>query len=81
MHSSSKQGITVRMVVGTGNRPFEAKDTRYTMCKDEIECHPVHGIQNETLLDTCWHKDQKAVCHCLAAILNLCEDSNQDAAS
>ena len=26
-----------------------------------------------------WHKDQKAVCHCLAAILNLADDSDQDA--
>ena len=26
-----------------------------------------------------WHKDQKAVYHCLAAILNLADDSNQDA--
>ena len=25
-----------------------------------------------------WHKDQKAVCHCLAAILNLADDSKQD---
>ena len=28
-----------------------------------------------------WHKDQKAVCHCLTAILNLADDSNQDAPS
>ena len=28
-----------------------------------------------------WHKDQKAVCHCLAAILNLADDTNQDASS
>ena len=28
-----------------------------------------------------WHKDQKAVCHCLTAILNLADDSNQDASS
>ena len=28
-----------------------------------------------------WDKDQKAVCHCLAAILNLANDSNQDASS
>ena len=28
-----------------------------------------------------WHKDQKAVCHCLAAILNLDDDSNQDTSS
>ena len=28
-----------------------------------------------------WHKDQRAVCHCLAAILNLADDSNQDASS
>ena len=28
-----------------------------------------------------WHKDQKAVCHCLAAIVNLADDSNQDASS
>ena len=28
-----------------------------------------------------WHKGQKAVCHCLAAILNLADDSNQDASS
>ena len=28
-----------------------------------------------------WHKDQKAVCHCLAAILNLADDSNPDASS
>ena len=27
------------------------------------------------------HRDQKAVCHCLAAILNLADDSNQDASS
>ena len=26
-----------------------------------------------------WHKDQRAVCHCLAANLNLANDSNQDA--
>ena len=26
-----------------------------------------------------WQKDQKAVCHCLAAIPNLADDSNQDA--
>ena len=25
-----------------------------------------------------WHKDQKAVCHCLAAILNLADDSSKD---
>ena len=28
-----------------------------------------------------WHKDQKAVCHCQAAVLNLANDSNQDASS
>ena len=28
-----------------------------------------------------WHKDQKAVCHCLAAILNVADDSNKDASS
>ena len=28
-----------------------------------------------------WHKDQKAVCHCLAAILNVADDSNTDASS
>ena len=28
-----------------------------------------------------WHKDQKAVCHCLAAILNVADDSNIDASS
>ena len=28
-----------------------------------------------------WHKDQKAVCHCLAAILNLADDSNKDVSS
>ena len=28
-----------------------------------------------------WHKDQKAVCHCLKAILNLADDSKQDASS
>ena len=28
-----------------------------------------------------WHKDQKAVCHCLAAILNLANDSYQNASS
>ena len=28
-----------------------------------------------------WHKDQKAVCHCLTAIRNLADDSNQDASS
>ena len=28
-----------------------------------------------------WHKDQKAVCHCLAAILNLANDSNQGTSS
>ena len=27
------------------------------------------------------HKDQKAVCHCLAAILNVADDSNKDASS
>ena len=27
------------------------------------------------------HKGQKAVCHCLAAILNLADDSDQDASS
>ena len=26
-------------------------------------------------------KDQKAVCHCLAAILNVADDSNKDASS
>ena len=26
-----------------------------------------------------WHKDQRAVCHCLAAIHNLADDSNEDA--
>ena len=25
-----------------------------------------------------WHKDQKAVCHCQAAILNLANDSTQE---
>ena len=28
-----------------------------------------------------WHKDQKAVCHCLGAILNVADDSNKDASS
>ena len=28
-----------------------------------------------------WHKDQKAASHCLAAILNLADDTNQDASS
>ena len=28
-----------------------------------------------------WHKDQTAVCHCLAAILNVADDSNKDASS
>ena len=28
-----------------------------------------------------WHKDQKAVCHCLAAILNVADDFNKDASS
>ena len=28
-----------------------------------------------------WHKDQEAVCHWLAAILNLTDHSNQDASS
>ena len=28
-----------------------------------------------------WHKDQKAVCHCPAAILNLANETNQDASS
>ena len=28
-----------------------------------------------------WHKDQKAVCHCLTAILHLADDSHQDASS
>ena len=28
-----------------------------------------------------WHKDQKAVCHCLAAMLNLADDSKQNASS
>ena len=28
-----------------------------------------------------WHKDQKAVCHCLSAILNVADDSNKDASS
>ena len=28
-----------------------------------------------------WHKDQKAVCHCLAAIPNVADDSNKDASS
>ena len=28
-------------------------------------------------LSCVWHGDQKAVCHCLAAILNLAYDSNQ----
>ena len=28
-----------------------------------------------------WHKDQKAVCHCLEAILNVADDSNKDASS
>ena len=28
-----------------------------------------------------WHKDQKSVCHCLAAILKLADGSNQDASS
>ena len=26
-----------------------------------------------------WHKDQKPVCHCLAAILSMANNSNQDA--
>ena len=30
-----------------------------------------------TLKCCVWHKDQKAVCHCLAAILNLANASNQ----
>ena len=28
-----------------------------------------------------WHEDQKAVCHCLTAILNLADDSSQHASS
>ena len=28
-----------------------------------------------------WHRNQKAVCHCLAAILNLADDSSMDTSS
>ena len=35
-----------------------------------------HGIQCFV-----WHKDQRVVCHCLAAILNLADDSDQDLSS
>ena len=36
---------------------------------------------NGTLQCFMWHKDTKAVCHCLAAVLNLADDSNQDESS
>ena len=48
-----------------------------------IEGKRVHCIK--MLMVPCsgsvWHKDQKAVCHCLAASLNLADDSNQEASS
>ena len=37
--------------------------------------------QTGTMQCFVWHKDQKAVCHCLAAILNVADDSNTDASS
>ena len=30
-----------------------------------------------TMQCSVWHKDQQAVCHCLATILNLADDSDQ----
>ena len=46
--------------------------------------HHFHSLSQDadgTMQCFLWHKDQKAVCHCLAAILNLADDSNQDASS
>ena len=44
-----------------------------------IEEH--HLADDGTMQCFVWHKDQKAVCHCLAAILNVADDSNKDASS
>ena len=40
-----------------------------------------HGAMRLLMQGFVWHKDQKAVCHCLAAILNVADDSNKDASS
>ena len=40
----------------------------------------LHQNADGTMQSLC-HKDQTAVCYCLAAILNLADDSNQDASS
>ena len=38
--------------------------------------HSLYQAADSTMQCFVWHKDQKAVCHCLAAILNLAHDSN-----
>ena len=43
--------------------------------------HSLYQDADGTMQCFVWHKDQKAVCHCLTAILNLADDSNQDASS
>ena len=34
---------------------------------------------DDTMQSFVWHKDQKALCHCLAATCKLADNSNQDA--
>ena len=43
--------------------------------------HSLYQDADGTMQCFVWHNDQKAVCHCLAASLNLADDTNQDASS
>ena len=45
------------------------------------QCRSLYQDADGTMQRFVWHKNQKAVCHCLAASLNLADDSNQDASS
>ena len=48
-------------------------------CSLQLMIHET--ADNGTMQYFVWHKDQKAVCPCQAAILNLADDSNHDASS
>ena len=57
-------------------------DAVYGLCEVSLERAVRGGARCSRLQQhrrCVWHKDQKAVCRCPAAILNLAADSNQDA--
>ena len=59
-------------------------DERHFVCDCPHFAHIRHQFRSNfqdadgTIQYFVWHKDQKAVSHCLAAILNLANDSTQD---